>query len=60
MNFIHQITKTDLDLAKQILPYADKYIKDYNHIPIIKPEEKEPPLPNYQTLCNAPENGIAQ
>ncbi|HXS38402.1 MAG TPA: hypothetical protein VN721_16995 [Flavipsychrobacter sp.] len=40
MNFIHQLTKTDLDLAKQILPHADQYIKDYNSNPIIKPKEK--------------------
>ncbi|HXS36745.1 MAG TPA: hypothetical protein VN721_08595 [Flavipsychrobacter sp.] len=40
MNFIHQLTKTDLALAKQILPYADEYIKDYNNDPIIKPKEK--------------------
>ncbi|HXS36057.1 MAG TPA: hypothetical protein VN721_05115 [Flavipsychrobacter sp.] len=39
MNFIHQITKTDLPLAKQILPHADQYIKDYNNNPIIKPKE---------------------
>src|SRR6185437_12198437 len=39
MNFIHQLTKTDLALAKQILPHADEYIKNYNNAPIIKPKE---------------------
>ncbi len=41
MNFIHQITKTDLNLAKEILPHADKYIRAQENPPIIKPTEIE-------------------
>jgi len=37
MNFIDRITKKDLDLAKQILPYADEYIREQENPPIIKP-----------------------
>ncbi|HXS58675.1 MAG TPA: hypothetical protein VN726_21250 [Hanamia sp.] len=43
MNFIHQITKTDLNLAKEILPHADKYIRAQENPPIIKPTEAEEP-----------------
>jgi len=44
MNFIHQITKTDLNLAKDILPHADKYIRAQQNPPIIKPTETEEEL----------------
>jgi len=45
MNFIDRVTKKDLELAKEILPYADEYIREQENTPIIKPpansEEEE-------------------
>ncbi|HXS37862.1 MAG TPA: hypothetical protein VN721_14250 [Flavipsychrobacter sp.] len=41
MNFIHRLSKTDLALAKQILPHTDKYIRDYANPSILRPIEKE-------------------
>ncbi len=41
MNFVNQLSKTDLALAKQILPHTDKYIRDYANPSILRPIEKE-------------------
>ncbi|HXS37543.1 MAG TPA: hypothetical protein VN721_12645 [Flavipsychrobacter sp.] len=72
MNFIHQITKTDLNLAKEILPHADKYIRDQENPPIIKPtetkeaqeeiieEEPDNPYPNQTRHCEERSNYIIE